>query len=195
MSEWIIKQRLKDTTDYSSKSLQEIYADVVALGYETDKGTTHSYIDSYAKLFEPYRGKPINFLEVGINFGYSLVLWKRYFHNANIYGIDNRNVLQVNEGANVLFYDANNPDITSKFYSDVEFDVIIDDASHEVEHQVIRFPIYFPKLKTGGLYVIEDVQCLDKEGQLLTNLNPTAEVIDLRKVKDRYDDVMITYKK
>lgn len=177
------------------KTLQEIYKDILALGYETDKGTTHNYLDAYAKLFEPYREQPINFLEVGINFGYSLVLWRRYFEKANIYGIDNRNVLQVNEGANVLFYDANNPDITEKFYKNVEFDIIIDDASHEVDHQVLRFPIYFPKLKTGGLYVVEDVQCVEKEGHLLTQLNPTAEVIDLRNLKNRYDDVMITYRK
>ena len=85
--------------------------------------------------------------------------------------------------------------IIDKYFSNLEFDIIIDDASHEVSHQVLRFPIYFPKLKKGGLYIIEDVQDLDKEGDLLKALDPTAEVVDNRKLKGRYDDVMFVYRK
>jgi hypothetical protein len=200
MSEWVIKSHaynpvLQREESDKDKTLQEIYNEVLSFGFNTDKGTTHNYIESYASLFKPYRDKPINLLEIGVDFGYGLALWRKYFDKAKIYGIDNRNVLQFNEDVNVIFYDANDPLIINKFYSDVEFDIIIDDASHEVQHQALRFPIYFPKLKSGGIYVIEDVQALDTEGHLLKSLDSSVEVLDLRKIKDRYDDVLITYKK
>jgi hypothetical protein len=199
MSEWVIKQaaykpKIRDLNN-NDKTFQEIYQDVLAVGWNTDKGTTHAYVDSYAELFKPYRNQPINLLEIGIDFGYSLALWRAYFDKAIIHGIDNRNVLQFTEEVNPIIHDGNDPGIIDKYFSNLEFDIIIDDASHEVSHQVLRFPIYFPKLKKGGLYVIEDIQDLDKEGDLLKALDPTAEVIDNRKLKGRYDDVMFVYRK
>jgi len=199
MSEWIIKNNaykkgIKDIVN-NDKTFQEIYQDVLNLGYNTDKGTTHAYVDSYAELFKPYRNLPINLLEIGIDFGYSLALWRAYFDKALIYGIDVRNVLQFTEDVTPIIYDGNDPSIIEKYFSNIQFDIIIDDASHEVEHQVLRFPIYFPKLKSGGLYVIEDVQDVDGQGTQLTSLDSSAQIIDNRKVKGRYDDVMIIYRK
>ena len=200
MSEWVIKDHAykpvltREESD-KDKTLQEIYEEVLSLGFITDKGTTHSYIDSYASLFKPYRDKPINLLEIGVDYGNSLALWRKYFDKAKIYGIDNRDVLQFKDDVNVTFYDANNPVIIEKFYKDIEFDIIIDDASHEIQLQVLRVPIYLPKLRVGGIYIVEDVQSLDTEGHLLKNLDPSAEVIDLRHVKNRYDDVLMIYRK
>ena len=39
-----------------------------------------------------------------------------------------------------------------------EPDIIIDDGSHLNEHVIKTFQILFPKLKNGGIYVIEDTQ-------------------------------------
>lgn len=53
-----------------------------------DKGSSHSYIDAYANLFKPYRNKKMNVLEIGVFYGLSLNMWKEYFKNSEIYGID-----------------------------------------------------------------------------------------------------------
>ena len=37
-------------------------------------------------------------------------------------------------------------------------DIIIDDGSHLNEHIIETFKILFPKLKDGGIYVVEDIQ-------------------------------------
>ena len=200
MSEWTIKNHaykpvLKREESDKDKTLQEIYNEVLAFGFNTDKGTTHSYLDSYASLLQPYMDKQINLLEIGVDYGYSLALWRKYFDKAKIYGIDNRDVLKFNDDVNVTFYDANDPSIINKFYSDIEFDIIIDDASHEVEHQALRVPIYLPKLRSGGIYIIEDIQSLDNEGDLLKSLGPNVEVLDLRGIKNRPDDVLMIYRK
>lgn len=39
-----------------------------------------------------------------------------------------------------------------------EIDIIIDDGSHINEHVIETFKFLFPKLKNGGIYVIEDTQ-------------------------------------
>ncbi len=39
-----------------------------------------------------------------------------------------------------------------------DFDIIIDDASHASHHQQNGFLEMFPKLRSGGLYIIEDLR-------------------------------------
>jgi len=39
-----------------------------------------------------------------------------------------------------------------------EFDIIIDDGSHDPRHQMISFDELFPTLRPGGLYIFEDVE-------------------------------------
>ena len=54
----------------------------------TDKNTTHSYLPIYKKLFSSKKYSAKNILEVGVAFGGGMKLWKDYFINAKIYGID-----------------------------------------------------------------------------------------------------------
>ncbi len=39
-----------------------------------------------------------------------------------------------------------------------DVDIIIDDASHASHHQQNAFVTLFPKLRSGGLYIIEDLR-------------------------------------
>ena len=38
-----------------------------------------------------------------------------------------------------------------------EVDIVIDDADHMVSTQVANFEVWWPRLRTGGLYIIEDI--------------------------------------
>ena len=67
---------------------------VLAVKHGTDKWT-HNYIPHYEKHFAPLRLRKLNILEIGIG-GYerpeaggeSLRMWKEYFPNGTIYGLD-----------------------------------------------------------------------------------------------------------
>src|SRR4051794_13561461 len=49
---------------------------------------TH-YLAIYEKIFAPYRGRPIRFLELGVNMGGALGLWRDFFGAAAVTaGID-----------------------------------------------------------------------------------------------------------
>ena len=154
--------------------------------YNTDKGTTHSYLEVYDKLFKDL--KNINLLEIGTQYGGSLEMWRDKFPGSNIYGID-INPLREPDGVTIIKGDATKEEILEKVKG-VEFDVIIDDGSHKVEDQLKSLEIFYPKLNKGGLFIIEDIQDIDKDRDKFK-----GEIIDLRDVKGRYDDVLIIYKK
>ena len=46
------------------------------------------FIQLYDKYFTPYRDLEINILEIGVDNGDSLRIWREYFSKANICGID-----------------------------------------------------------------------------------------------------------
>ena len=68
--------------------LAEIYDKHKAENKCSDKGTRHNYIESYEWLFAPFQNEHITLLEIGVKRGYSLQLWREYFTNATILGID-----------------------------------------------------------------------------------------------------------
>jgi hypothetical protein len=60
---------------------------------KTDKNTLHSYLELYEKLLSPKKDTAKNVLEIGIGpvklqNGGSIKLWKDYFTNATVYGLD-----------------------------------------------------------------------------------------------------------
>jgi len=60
--------------------------------YQSDKGGKHPYLEKYySNLFAPIRNNNLNFLEIGVYHGASLKLWRDYFPNANLHGVDFKN--------------------------------------------------------------------------------------------------------
>lgn len=49
-----------------SETLTEIWQRLKEQGHESDKGSIHSYIPVYEKLFEQYRHTALNVLEIGL---------------------------------------------------------------------------------------------------------------------------------
>ena len=157
-----------------------------------DKGTFHSYIPYYAATFEEYRATAKNVLEIGVKGGHSLNMWKQYFTNAHVIGIDINKRETVCPTCEVIWGDATKKET---FTSVPKLDIIIDDGSHDIEHQVKSFEILWPKLKKGGVYIIEDIQDIDATRDRLLALHESAVVHDFRKELDRYDDVVVEYRK
>ena len=129
-------------------------------------GHRHPYTVPYSLVFETMRRKPIKFLELGVFRGASLVAWRQYFEKARIYGYDNDvaslSVIPTLPGVQCSMVDVSKRDdlvaALSRDTADGElFDIILDDAEHNVVHQslLIREGLRF--VKPGGVMIIEDV--------------------------------------
>jgi hypothetical protein len=160
----------------------------------SDKGTRHSYIEEYEKIFEPIKDSIKTLLEVGVETGISMALWKDYFPETLCIGVDITNSRFVPQYVKDCYIIIGNATHEETFRRINNLDVVIDDGSHRLVDQIRTFQLLFPKLSKNGIYVIEDIQNLEAEKQALLELHPSAEIIDLRNVKDRYDDVLVVYR-
>lgn len=177
------------------KSLTEIYqkykSPVLGGG---DKGTMHNYIENYEKLFKPLRNREITFLEIGVDQGHSLKMWREYFPNARIIGIDIKNPTMDVSGCEFYICDQSSKEHIDKILG-IPFDVIIDDGSHVLQHQMLSHLYLFPKLKKGGMYIIEDIQQPDLDIPLMQQVFGPCEVIDTRKKTGQWDDILMIWRK
>lgn len=148
----------------------------LAKKHETDKGgrhyrygggdsdTCHEYTPIYWDLLHAKKDDVKHVLEIGVNAGSSLRMWKEFFPNANIVGIDCEQrtmfsedriqTIMADQGSEVSL-------VMAMGMVDPErpcFDLIIDDGSHETGHQITSMQTLLPFLKKDGIYVIEDLQ-------------------------------------
>ena len=143
------------------KTLVELYKNHT--GKVSDKWDL--YLHEYDRLFSPYRTKPISILEIGIQNGGSLEIWSKYFVNANkVIGCDiNQRCAQLkydDPRIAVIVGDATSTDAREKIIQQAGiFDLIIDDGSHVSGDIVRAFTQYFPMLREGGVFVVEDLHC------------------------------------
>lgn len=139
----------------------------LALIHKTDKFGNHKYTPHYQKHFKQYRYKKIKLLEIGVggydnplSGGNSLRMWKNYFPFGKIFSIDIVDK-SFHEVKRIKIFKGSQIDeifLESVLLETGELDIIIDDGSHINEQVIKSFQIFFPKLKTGGIYVIEDTQ-------------------------------------
>ncbi len=136
--------------------------------HNTDKVGVHtfnyrSFLDIYERHFDHLKNEPITIVELGILNGSSLRVWKDYFSNGNVIGVDIDPSRKVHEqdGIEVYIGSQDSSDLLKEIHSKHQkgFDIVIDDASHINELTLRSFDLYFPLVKPGGYYVIEDTHC------------------------------------
>lgn len=131
--------------------------------YDTDKGRLQRYEQAYALHLEPYRylGKPVRLLEIGIKEGASLRVWQEWFPQLELYAVDIDPDCRGTAGPDCKTFIGDQAD--PKFWVTVlpelpdNLDIVIDDGSHIAHDQQTTFDVLFPRVATGGLYVIEDL--------------------------------------
>ncbi|WP_158783530.1 CmcI family methyltransferase [Pantoea sp. BAV 3049] len=143
------------------KTLFELYEN--HHGKSSDKWSI--YLNTYHETLSKLQPLPVSFLEIGVQNGGSLDIWSQYFPNAvNIIGCD------IDEKCSLLTYDKDNISViigdssTQEVKERIEkispeFDVIIDDGSHDSSDIIKSFLLYFPLIKEDGYYIIEDLHC------------------------------------
>lgn len=119
-----------------------------------------NYLHVYERYFEPRRHTAKKILEIGVLGGYSLRLWRDYFPNAHIVGMDIDPTLAGSwERIDIIKGDQSCHADLDTICSHAPFDIIIDDGSHISSHIFTSFTHLWAYVSSNGLYCIEDTRC------------------------------------
>jgi hypothetical protein len=179
----------------------------------TDKNTTHSYIDLYEKLLYKKKETAKYVLEVGLGDfkeknGGSIKLWRAYFTNATIIGLDilglNRVIDELKNDKRVILYTDTDAYDTNFFTENllnknIKCDFMLDDGPHTLESMTQFINLYTQIMSDDGILIIEDIQNWEWI-KILTNCVPEhlkkyVQSYDLRSNKNRYDDIVFVIDK
>ena len=161
--------------------------------YGSDKGSNkmeghcfpwapHTYSDFYSLLFDSQRHRIRSVFECGIGTrnssipanmgekgspGASLRVWRDYFPNANIYGVDiDKDILFTDKRIQTCHMDQTDRHsirAALNFFGNLQYDIIIDDGLHTFSAGHTLFEECFEHLALGGVYIIEDVHLNDRQ--------------------------------
>lgn len=162
-----LKAQLRETKLFA----QRAFAEEAARKWFDDQSQTPPsvFAQKPSELAATYRRlltkPPTNIFEIGIKNGGSLVLWKTLFPSAKITGMDL--VLgraSREEGITYVKGDQGDINLLSAIAAEHgPFDLVIDDGSHLVEHQLAGVKTLFHHIMPGGIYLIEDVHASIKQ--------------------------------
>ena len=138
----------------------------LSLADGTDKGhDDHKYTDLYNAIFEPIRDRVVNITEIGVALGQSLQVWHDYFEKAHVWGVDihplvikrARRMFAEKPRVHILRANSKSNDVAHLGISPASMDIIIDDGDHYPPVMEKTLHRWWPFVKPGGYYCVEDV--------------------------------------
>lgn len=122
-----------------------------------------NYLPVYDRHLAEFRGKKVKMLEIGVQNGGSMRLWREFFGpEAVIFGVDINPACAKYDGIHGKIRIGSQDD--GAFLREVVaemggLDIVLDDGSHIMKHIKASFDALFPLVAEGGLYMIEDLSC------------------------------------
>jgi predicted O-methyltransferase YrrM len=141
--------------------------------YPTDKSPInqapdlhkHAYTAIYNLLFAHLKHKKINIAEIGIFHNMSIHCLREFFENSTIHGyeyntslIENAKLANLRDVSYMQINVSSKDNIINAFEnSKTNYDIIIDDSTHEPQHQLNVIECCMKYLNSGGYMIIEDI--------------------------------------
>ena len=142
----------------------------------------HGYAKIYEKFFLSKKNNNLNILELGSFHGNAAASLFFYFKNAQIYSGDIFPDLFRYKSKRIKnFFINTSKEISIKkmiLDNNLDFDIVIEDASHFLKDQIISLFMIFKKVRSRGLFIIEELDFPDTRDDM--NLNkefPTLKKI------------------
>ena len=125
----------------------------------SDKFYHHGYHRFYPHHLDRFRNTVGNLVEIGVDEGKSLQLWRAYLPKAFLHGVD---VGMERQGNRYMVHRCDQSDASQLAELATRIGsafAVIDDGSHIPEHQLLTFNILFDQvLQPGGVYILEDIE-------------------------------------
>tara|TARA_Y100001970_G_scaffold280260_1_gene388942 strand:- start:1381 stop:2229 length:849 start_codon:yes stop_codon:yes gene_type:complete len=142
----------------------------------------HGYSEIYEKYFFKKKENNLNILELGSFYGNAAASFYYYFKNSKIYSGDIYPDLYRYSSTRIKnFYIDTSDEISIKkniLNNNLDFDIIIEDASHSLKDQIISLFLLFKKISPKGLFVCEELDFPETRRDM--NLN--NEFPDLKQI-------------
>ena len=155
------------------------------------KVQAHGYAKFYDNYFKNIKNEKLNILEIGSFYGNASASLFFYFRNSFLYAADIFPDLFRYKSKRVTNFFVNSSEEESIknniIAKNIEFNIIIEDASHSLKDQIISLFLLFKSLKSEGLFVIEELDFPDTRKDMnLEDEHPTLREI-LDKIKTGLD--------
>ncbi len=179
----------------------------------TDKQRSHNYLDLYESLLNKKKSSAQNVLEIGIGDfneknGGSIKLWRDYFTNATIYGLDildkTRVLDELLSDNRVKLYTSVDA-YDSEFFKNnildknVKFDFLLDDGPHTLDSIVKFVKLYSQVISDDGILIIEDIQKMEYTDNLMKEvpeeLKKFVKIYDIRHISHCPDNIVFVIDK
>lgn len=146
------------------------------------KVQAHGYAKFYDYYFKNIKNKKLNILEIGSFYGNASASLFFYFRNSSLYAADIFPDLFRYKSKRVKNFFVNSSVETSIkkniISKNIEFDIIIEDASHSLKDQIISLFLLFKNLRAKGLFIIEELDFPDTRKDMnLNDEHPTLREI------------------
>jgi len=139
------------------KTLKEIGLSIPGHS-KTNNMELEDYLPIYDNLWTNIRNNKIKLLEIGIDQGGSLRIWKEYFPNGEIIGADLQSqLLYTEDRIKTVLVNQESIESLKSLESLGPFDIIIDDGGHVMSQQINSLITLFDYVKPGGYYIVEDL--------------------------------------
>ena len=126
----------------------------------------HGYAKIYEKYLKEYKEKNLNIIELGSFYGNASAAFYFYFKNSQIYSADINPDMYLYRSKRLINFFTDTSSRTSIerniLKKDIQFDLIIEDASHMLKDQIISLFILFKNLKSGGFFIVEEIDFPEK---------------------------------
>jgi capsular polysaccharide biosynthesis protein len=138
----------------------ELFTFYVGSGHSRPIHKWHHYFDIYEHYLARFRHANPTVLELGVEQGGALEMWRAYFGPAcRLFGIaDKPNAKQLEDIATGIFVG----DLCDREFLRAALreigrpDVVINDGAHAASQQITAFEELYPSLADDGLYIVED---------------------------------------
>jgi cephalosporin hydroxylase len=118
------------------------------------------YFDIYERHFTRFRNKSPVMLEIGVQGGGSLAMWKAFFgEGSRIIGVDIDPSCKAHEaeGIEVFIGSQDDPALINRIFEKYpHIDIVLDDGSHLMWHMRASFELIYERVDPYGLYMVED---------------------------------------
>lgn len=118
-------------------------------------------------------------MEIGVADGSSLCAWREAFPNALVVGMDIHHSDRAN-GERIEFYlgDQRSKEDCERAAAGRQFDLIVEDATHQLTDTLVTLLYLWPFVKPGGMYIVEEFCNIGALKEHVKALWPCAEIVD-----------------